>query len=208
MTDEIKVSRPAPQYQPRQEYAPAASQEEELPKKSSKIPWIVLAVVVVLLVVGGVVFRDKIFGSKTGSTAAGAPSGYQAVFLTNGQVYFGKIGSTREDYVTLSDIYYLQVGPQQGSAATPNAASSTAQQQITLVKLGQELHGPVDFMHINRTQILFYEDLKADGQVVKAIQQDKAASKTAPAAQTPPPAAQQQAPAVIPTPAPAPAPTK
>ena len=77
--------------------------------------------------------------------------------------------------IPLKDIYYLQVGPQQGSGA----ATASSSQSITLVKLGQELHGPVDEMHINRSQILFYEDLKSDGQVVKAIVQDKA-SKTAP----------------------------
>ena len=99
-------------------------------------------------------------------------SGYQAIFLTNGQVYFGKLTNPDSDYVTLTDIYYLQVGPQQGSATGSAAApSTTPAQQISLVKLGNELHGPVDEMHISRAQVLFYEDLKADGQVVKAILQ-------------------------------------
>ena len=90
---------------------------------------------------------------------------YQAVFLTNGQVYFGQISNTESNYVTLKDIYYLQVGPQQGSGADV----SQSQQSISLVKLGNELHGPEDEMHISRSQILFYEDLKKDGSVVKAI---------------------------------------
>jgi len=38
-----------------------------------------------------------------------------------------------------------------------------------LVKLGQELHGPVDSMQINRDQILFYEDMKESGKVMEAI---------------------------------------
>jgi hypothetical protein len=79
----------------------------------------------------------------------------------------------------LTDIYYLQVGPQQGSATAPNQPSTTPQQQISLVKLGNELHGPVDEMHISRAQILFYEDLKTDGQVVTAILKDKASASPA-----------------------------
>ena len=116
--------------------------------------------------------------AATGTTQA--PSGYQAIFLTNGQVYFGKLTNPDSDYVTLTDIYYLQVGPQQGSGTAAVPTTTNAQQQISLVKLGNELHGPVDQMHISRAQVLFYEDLKSDGQVVKAILQDKAAA-TAPA---------------------------
>src|SRR3989344_4528142 len=33
---------------------------------------------------------------------------YQAVFLTNGQVYFGKLSDVNSAYVSLQDIYYLQ----------------------------------------------------------------------------------------------------
>jgi hypothetical protein len=154
------------------------------PAKSSKLPWVILGAVVVVLLVVGVLFRDKLFGSKTSqvkgtSTSMGTSSEYQAVFLTNGQVYFGKIKGTDDNYLTLSDIYYLQViqPPLQGSGQDAAGQPTTAegqQPQISLVKLGQELHGPVDEMHINRSQVLFYEDLKTDGSVVKAITEDKA----------------------------------
>jgi len=94
----------------------------------------------------------------------------QAVFLTNGQVYFGKIKVVNDKFLTLQNIYYLnvnqQVQPDQkasANAATPQASS------ISLVKLGCELHGPVDQMVINRDQVTFWENLKDDGQVAKAI---------------------------------------
>src|SRR5882757_6426406 len=32
---------------------------------------------------------------------------YQAVFLTNGQVYFGNVKSMGKDYINLTNIYYL-----------------------------------------------------------------------------------------------------
>ena len=43
-----------------------------------------------------------------------------------------------------------------------------------LQKLGSELHGPEDQMVINRDQVQFWENLKDDGQVVKAITTYKA----------------------------------
>lgn len=145
------------------------------------MPWVVLAVVVVLLVVGGVMFRDKIFSKQQNPKVMGATTtAYQAVFLTNGQVYFGKLSDVKSDYVTLEDIYYLQVvqPPLQGQQQPgQTSATSGSQPQISLVKLGNELHGPIDQMHISRQQILFYEDLKEDGQVVKAIIQDKNTKK-------------------------------
>lgn len=88
----------------------------------------------------------------------------QAVFLNGGQVYFGHIKALNNKYVGLTDIYYLrvsqQVQPKQGEQS---------QQDISLVKLGCELHGPQDQMLINRDQIVFWENLKDDGQVAKAV---------------------------------------
>lgn len=107
--------------------------------------------------------------------ASGASNGnavkskqYQAVFLTNGQVYFGKLKNIDNSYVRLSDIYYLQV-QQQVQPKENSAANSNEQPQVSLAKLGSELHGPEDTMYISRDQILFWENLKSDGKVSKAI---------------------------------------
>jgi len=195
MPDEIRVTRPAQQPAVRPEQA---TPQEQSASGSSRGPWIILGVVIIVLVIIGLVFRGQLFGrSGAGGPAGSSPaamgaSGYEAVFLTNGQVYFGKLSNPNGDYVTLNDIYYLQVGPQQGSATSPSEASSTQAQTISLVKLGNELHGPVDEMHISRAQILFYEDLKSSGQVVTAIMKDKAAAAAPAQQQAPAPA---QAPA-------------
>jgi hypothetical protein len=154
--------------------------QEPMPQKNSKAPWIILAVVVVVIVILGIIFRGQLFkgsGSMAMTSAADQQaSGYQAVFLTNGQVYFGKMTGANSDYPTLTDIYYLQVVQQPPLQGTPQAGQTapTPQQQISLVKLGNELHGPVDEMHIAKGQILFYEDMKTDSQVVKAIEAYKA----------------------------------
>lgn len=177
MSDEIRINRqPNPGgQQPVARQETAAQAETEAAGGPSKMPWVILAAIVLVLIVLGVTFRDKLFtgtGGEKSAMNATKPSGYQAVFLTNGQVYFGKLSDVESSYVTLKDIYYLQVGPAQGSGSATNTP-----QNITLVKLGQELHGPVDEMHISRSQILFYEDLKAEGNVVSAIMKDKAAGQ-------------------------------
>lgn len=147
----------------------------------NNLPWVILAVVILLIILGLALFRDRLFPSSSTNNQAATeevkPSGYQAVFLTNGQVYFGKLTDVSATYATLTDVYYLQVAPQpnlQGSQNQQTASQQQQQQQLFLVKLGKELHGPVDEMKINREQILFYEDIKEEGTVMKKIREDQA----------------------------------
>ena len=94
-------------------------------------------------------------------------SSYKAIFLTNNQVYFGKLrAQTLHNYI-LTDIYYLQ--ETQGS----QLQKVNSAQQIQLVKLGSEIHGPEDKMKINKNLILFIENLKKDSFVVKSINEYK-----------------------------------
>jgi hypothetical protein len=117
--------------------------------------WLLLAL---FLIAAGVLFWRN--------HAAGSNAAYQAVFLNNGQVYFGKLSGADEAYASLKDVYYLQVAPAQSGGAQSGQLPSSS---INLVKLGSELHGPTDAMRINRMNILFIEDLKPDSKVVQAI---------------------------------------
>lgn len=92
---------------------------------------------------------------------------YQAIFLSNGQVYFGKIATLNSRYVDLHNIFYLNSQSQTNGQSN----SSTNNNQFTLVKLGCELHGPYDQMLINHNNITFWENLQDSSQVVKSIQQ-------------------------------------
>jgi hypothetical protein len=83
----------------------------------------------------------------------------QAVFLNGGQVYFGKIKDLNDQYLRMSDIFYLRVN----QVVQPNQEGNqqqAAQNDISLVKLGCELHRPSNEMLINREQIIFWENLK------------------------------------------------
>ncbi len=139
------------------------------PRSSSKLPWVILAIIVVVLVVVGFLFRDSLFGSKGEVKGDFTNDKYQAVFLTNGQVYFGKLKDVQDQYITLTGIYYLQVSSAAGTTAQASSADAQQQGQLTLVQLGKELHGPEDEMKINRDQVLFYENIKEDGKVMQAI---------------------------------------
>lgn len=97
---------------------------------------------------------------------------YQAVFLTNGQVYFGKLESGGPQFLRLKDVYYLQTNqdPQKTDDATKTEANNQTQ---TLIRLGKEIHGPDNEMLISRDQVLFFENISNDGTVGKAIKSDK-----------------------------------
>lgn len=131
-----------------------------------RVKQVVLVIVLAIVIAAvGVVIYTKGFGrfNKT------ANSGYQAVFLTNGQVYFGKLASGwGGKTVSLTDIYYLQVDEQSALQPKDKTTDST-QPKLTLIKLGAELHGPTDKMEINRDHVLFTEKLKSDSKVVTAI---------------------------------------
>ena len=86
----------------------------------------------------------------------------QAVFLNTGQVYFGNLKTVNNRYFVLTNIYYLQT-------ANSGNGSSNANTNVSLVKLGCELHEPFDKMVINRDQVTFWENLQDGGQVAKAV---------------------------------------
>lgn len=96
--------------------------------------------------------------------------GWQAIFLANGHVYFGKVSSINRSDLTVKDIYYLNdpEGP-----FSPRNVTGGEGAEIHLIKLGSELHGPKDSMVISRATISFTEGLKEDGQVVQAIAKHK-----------------------------------
>ncbi len=90
---------------------------------------------------------------------------YQAIFLTNQQTYFGKITQITKDDIKIENIFYLQTG------SVDKSGNLSSGSNMNLVKLGSEIHGPQDSMIIERKNVLFWENLKSDSQVSKAIDQ-------------------------------------
>lgn len=89
---------------------------------------------------------------------------YQAVFLEDGKVFFGKLQNTQGNYLTLTKAYYTQ--GQTGENETPSTS-------VQLVKVGDETYGPESTMSIQTNKVLFWQNLKADSKVAKAIDAQK-----------------------------------
>lgn len=88
---------------------------------------------------------------------------YQAVFLTNGQTYFGRYYDRIGAYAKMEDVYYLQQTP----GADANAAPTTR-----VVRRGRELHGPAARMLVPKSAILFVEDLTDASPIAEFMRQD------------------------------------
>ena len=116
--------------------------------------WIVVCVVCLLigLAIGYLVAG----GLHRGSTSFTTP--YQAVLLSNGAVYYGKLAGYGTRHPMLTDVFYIL------SKTDPD----TKQVTNVLVKRGKELHGP-DRMYLNASQIVFAEPVGANSKVAQLI---------------------------------------
>lgn len=148
----------------------AASKQKSIKKV---ITIAVVSVVLVAALAVSTVFLLTSAGSS--KNAAIGKDDYQAVFLTNGQVYFGKLQNATGEYLELTNIYYLQVDSavQQAGNTDKKANAPSSDNNVQLIKLGNELHGPRDEMQLNNTQVLFWENLKPDSKVSQAIKNYK-----------------------------------
>ncbi|MBI4838963.1 MAG: hypothetical protein HY806_07475 [Nitrospirae bacterium] len=92
-------------------------------------------------------------------------SEYQAVFLDNGQAFFGKLENAGSAYPMLKDVYYVQ----------SQVNKETNQATSILIKRGKEWHGP-DVMYINSKHIVLIEPVSPDSRVAQLIEEAKKAS--------------------------------
>lgn len=141
--------------------------EETIVKKNKGVGRIIIILVVVAAIVWGA-YYFMFSRSATGKVVDS--SKYQAVFISNGQVYFGKVSGEKKNYVSVSDVYYMVLKQplQNQKAEGADPTQDQAKTEYTLVKLGKEMHGPTS-MSINKDQILFIENLSDDSKVVSAI---------------------------------------
>lgn len=118
------------------------------------------------------IFSFAAYGcSKVGTSIVSADSGdapkasteYQAVFLDNGQVFFGKLENAGSKYPLLKEVFYIQ------SQEDP----TTKQINSVLTKRGSELHGP-DMMYVNANHVLMIESVTSGSKVAQLIQEAKA----------------------------------
>jgi hypothetical protein len=87
---------------------------------------------------------------------------YQALFLTNGQVFYAKIVELDKNYLLLKDVFYIQSQMSKESKEMTNI----------LIKRGGEWHKP-DLMYLNTKHILAIESVSSDSRVANLIKEAK-----------------------------------
>lgn len=133
------------------------------PGKWGRVATVLAVFLVVILLVAAIIVVAA--GNKTNDEYSYVQtSKLQAVFLNTGQVYFGNLQKINSNYYVLTNIFYLQTSNSSGSSS-----SSSSNSNVTLVKLGCELHRPYDQMVINSSQVTFWENLQPGGQVAQAV---------------------------------------
>lgn len=131
---------------------------ENNPKKKKVTIWIVLFLIIICF---GLLLFLRPFKVLLGETLDIDSTTYQAVFLDNGQVYFGRLDpNPKSDFYELIDVFYIT---NTAMVELDDTAS------LSLRKLGGEAHGPTDQMLINGEHILFVEDIRSDSKVSEAI---------------------------------------
>jgi len=115
---------------------------------------VVIGLVIGLLI--GHVITHHWMSSDRHHTAFSTP--YQAVLLSNGAVFYGKLTGYNSWHPELTDVFYIV------SKTDPN----TKQVSNVLVKRGKEVHGP-DRMYLNPQQIVFVEPVGPTSKVAQLI---------------------------------------
>ncbi len=128
----------------------------------------VLVLAVVILIIGLLAYLVYGKNNSNNETSYINTTKLQAVFLNTGQVYFGNLKTINNNYYILDNIFYLQTS-NNGSSTASSSSSTAANTNVSLVKLGCELHAPYDQMVINSSSVTFWENLKPTGQVAKAV---------------------------------------
>jgi hypothetical protein len=153
-------------------FFPEAPQKElVIPKKvrsfmaKRKKPVIITVIVAVVVIAAAVIVGRMVSGIPGVDS-----SRYQAVFLTDGTVYMGKLSVIDGAHYKLAKVYYF-TSNQVSTTADKSAQDVTA--NTSLIRLDNGALGADDEMTIQRDKVLLYENLKTDGAVAKLIANDQ-----------------------------------
>ena len=124
------------------------------PKLGSRLTTITLAGGILLVILGIGLYAWNLY--RQSSIAMTTP--YQAVLLSNGSAYFGKLEGLGTPFPVLKEVFYVQ------SVTNPE----TKQVSSILVKRGKEWHSP-DRMILNSKTIVLVEPVNPNSRVAQLI---------------------------------------
>ncbi len=120
----------------------------------------VIFIVVVALCAGIWIFTHS-------SRGPDGPSPYSAVYLTSGDIYYGKLSWFPQPHLT--DVWYLQ-----------RSTAADGSSVVSVAALRNVFWGPVDEINLNPKNILFWTNLRNDSQLVSGFENPQALSPGSP----------------------------
>lgn len=133
-------------------------------EKKNKPGNILIAIVVLIIILAAGYFYFL------GSGKVNSNGKYSAVFLTNGQVYFGHLVKQDSKFLHLQDVYYIQM-QEQTQPALEEGGTPTTTQVPTLIKRGGELYAPEGDLIVNLQQVVAIEQVGENSPVRQQIKQ-------------------------------------
>ena len=109
-------------------------------------------IILILVLVGVGIW----LGVSLGRSAGGGASPYSAVYLTTGDIYFGKLSWLPKPRLT--NVWFIQ-----------RNVDSSNQPQLGLVPFTSAFWGPVDEIYLSPKQIVFWARLSKASAVAKAF---------------------------------------
>ncbi|MFA5842005.1 MAG: hypothetical protein WC835_03555 [Candidatus Paceibacterota bacterium] len=126
--------------------------------KKFSITSIVLVVVAVLVLVAlGIWLGSALLGKKDSANTA---SPYSVVYMSSGEIYFGKLSWFPKPYI--SSPWTIQ-----------RQTDKDGQVQAGIVPVNKAIWSPVDGIYLNEKQIVAWSALRADGDMAKALADPK-----------------------------------
>lgn len=141
------------------------------PRDLSWVKWLLISMALIAIAATAWFFLPK----QQGVASTIETGQYQAVFLSNGQVYFGRLSEVNSEYMQLTSVFYLERqltndGTTEIESENEQATvEPTADNNFQLLKYSDVLYGSEDAMVISKDDIIRFENLRPDGVVAKAI---------------------------------------
>jgi hypothetical protein len=107
-----------------------------------------------------------VFGCAKSDQKIKIDTEYKAVFLDNGQIFFGRLEEVGPSYIMLKDIFYVQ-------SQVIQQEKDKKEVRNILIKRGNEWHGP-DLMYVTTRHIVVIEPVSPTSRVAQLIKEAKA----------------------------------
>jgi hypothetical protein len=127
---------------------------------------IILIILVAIIFIGAGVWIGLIVSGNTSSASGLSASPYSAVYLSTGDVYFGKLDWFPSPH--LEDAWFLQ-----------RTTDANGNPTVAVYPFGQVAWGPTDIVYFNSQQIIFWTRLATDSNVVKIMENPTVPTPTA-----------------------------